>query len=114
MPNEEFSRNIRVIRLVDMFLEHSRIWSFGPNGSRGIFLTSSDLLNRNIKRRIEVAVPIENGRIAQEIYSILCFQLADNTKAEVLDNKLHGVRNTQGSETPLRAQLEIYKYLLDK
>lgn len=114
VPNEEFSRNIRVIRLVDMFLEHSRIWSFGPNGSRGIFLTSSDLLNRNIKRRIEVAVPIENGRIAQEIYSILCFQLADNTKAEVLDNKLHGVRNTQGGEKPLRAQLEIYKYLLDK
>jgi polyphosphate kinase len=114
VPGEEFSRNINVIRLVDMFLEHSRIWAFGPDGLRGVFLTSSDLLNRNVKRRIEVAVPIENNRIRSEIIDILKLQLADNTKAEVLDNDLRGHRRQKLSEPIVRAQLEIYKMLSDK
>lgn len=114
VPNEDFSRNIRVVRLVDKFLEHSRIWTFGPDGERGVYLTSSDLLNRNVLRRIEVAVPIENNRIRQEIMSILHIQLSDNTKAEVLDNSLCGHRQTPSETESIRAQLEIYKMLSTK
>jgi polyphosphate kinase len=72
------------------------------------------LLNRNVKRRIEVAVPIENNRIRSEIIDILKLQLADNTKAEVLDNDLRGHRRQKLSEPIVRAQLEIYKMLSDK
>lgn len=114
VPNEDFSRNIRVVRLVDKFLEHSRIWTFGPDGERGVYLTSSDLLNRNVMRRIEVAVPIENNRIRQEIMSILHIQLSDNTKAEVLDNSLCGHRQTPSESESIRAQFEIYKMLSTK
>jgi polyphosphate kinase len=95
-------------------LEHSRIWTFGPDGERGVYLTSSDLLNRNVMRRIEVAVPIENNRIRQEIMSILHIQLSDNTKAEVLDNSLCGHRQTPSESESIRAQFEIYKMLSTK
>lgn len=111
VPGEEYSKNIRVVRLVDLYLEHSRVWSFGPNGERGVYITSSDLLNRNVKRRIEVAVPIENGRISREIVDILKLQLSDNVKAEVLDNEIKGHRQGNSSDEPIRAQLEIYKLL---
>lgn len=55
VPNRPFSANIRVTRIVDMFLEHSRIWYFYNDGEEDLFLTSADWMRRNLNRRIETA-----------------------------------------------------------
>jgi polyphosphate kinase len=57
-PNQSYSRNIRIIRLVDMYLEHSRIWYFYHGGKEDLYLTSADWMKRNLYRRIETAFPV--------------------------------------------------------
>ena len=63
VPNRPFSANIKVTRIVDMFLEHSRIWYFYNDGEEELFLTSADWMRRNLNRRIETAFPILNAEI---------------------------------------------------
>lgn len=58
VPNRPFSANIKVTRIVDMFLEHSRIWYFYNDGEEELFLTSADWMRRNLNRRIETAFPL--------------------------------------------------------
>ena len=112
VPDQEYSRNIRLTRLVDTYLEHGRIWMFGPDGERGMYITSSDWQNRNIRRRIEVAAPIENSALRQELKQILKIQISDNSKACLIDKNLNNVavkRKTGEKET--RAQRDIYELL---
>lgn len=112
VPDQEYSRNIRLTRLVDTYLEHGRIWMFGPDGERGMYITSSDWQNRNIRRRIEVAAPIENSALRQELKQILKIQISDNSKACLIDKNLNNVavkRKTGERET--RAQRDIYELL---
>ncbi len=80
------SENIRVRSIVDRFLEHSRIYVFGPDDEAEVFLSSADWMPRNFFRRVEVMFPVLDpelaGRILREIIPIY---LADNTRARVLD-----------------------------
>ena len=78
VPNRPFSANIKVTRIVDMFLEHSRIWYFYNDGEEELFLTSADWMRRNLNRRIETAFPILNAEIKRNIIDILNIQLQDN------------------------------------
>ncbi|MCQ2226525.1 MAG: polyphosphate kinase 1 [Bacteroidales bacterium] len=110
VPDQPYSQNIRIIRIVDRFLEHGRVWVFGRDGVRGMYLTSSDWMNRNLKRRIEMAFPIDNQSIRKEILDILELQLADNVKARLIDENLVGHLPSNGGET-VRAQFEIYNML---
>ncbi len=112
VPGEPFSRNITVRRIVDTYLEHGRVWVFGAKDPK-IYLTSSDWLNRNLERRIELAFPIENPDIRKEILSILNIELADNQKARILDNTLQGHRITS-SLSPIRSQMAIMEMLSKK
>ena len=81
VPDQPYSRNIRVTRIVDMFLEHARIWYFYNEGQDELFLTSADWMRRNLNRRIETAFPILDPEIKQEVIDILHIQLQDNVKA---------------------------------
>lgn len=109
VPEQEYSKNIRLTRLVDTYLEHGRIWLFGPCGERGAYITSSDLQNRNVRRRIEVAVPIENASLRREISQILALQIADNSKAYIIDKNLNNISiKRKASDTEKRAQRDIY------
>ncbi len=114
VPNQPFSRNISIRRIVDRFLEHGRAWVFGHNGTDAIYLTSSDWLNRNIKRRIEMAFPITNSHIRQEILNILQLQLTDNVKARIIDENLVGHIPTSNANQHIRAQEAIYKTLINQ
>ncbi len=114
VPNQPFSKNIRLIRLVDSYLEHARIWVFGNDGNKEMFLTSADWLNRNINRRIETAFPVEDDGIKQEILSILDLQLRDNVKARRIDENLRNVIPNTDSEVKIRAQHDTYEMLLEK
>lgn len=115
VPDQPYSRNIRVTRIVDMFLEHARIWYFYNEGQDELFLTSADWMRRNLNRRIETAFPILDAEIKQEVIDILRLQLLDNVKACRLDNELRNCfKRDETIKAPVRAQLAIYDYLKKK
>ena len=69
------------ISIVDEYLEHSRIWLFHNGGNEKIYISSSDWAVRNLDNRIEVAVPILDKGIQEELKTILKIKLSDNVKA---------------------------------
>src|SRR5205085_5060643 len=80
-----FSENIRVVSIVDRFLEHSRIFYFGNAGDPQVYIGSADWMDRNLSRRVEVVFPIEQADLKQRlIKEILATGLADNVKAREL------------------------------
>jgi polyphosphate kinase len=79
------SENIRVRSIVDRFLEHSRVYVFGPDDDCQIFLSSADWMPRNFYRRVEVMFPIEAPDLRERIlHEILPAHLMDNVKARIL------------------------------
>ena len=114
VPNQPYSKNIRITRIVDQFLEHSRIWYFYNNGKDILYLTSADWMKRNLYRRIETAFPVLDLKIKKKIIEILQIQLKDNQKACFIDENLNNVFKWNDKEKPIRAQGDIYDYLLKK
>ncbi len=110
VPDMPYSKNIRITRIVDQFLEHSRIWYFYNNGEEDMYLTSADWMRRNLYRRIESAFPVYDADIKQTILNILDIQLQDNVKACFIDSNLNNVFKCNDSP-PIRAQGETYKLL---
>lgn len=112
VPEQPYSQNITVRRIIDRYLEHGRVWVFGKGNESKMYLTSSDWLNRNIERRIELAFPIKDASIKDEIQSILNLQLKDNVKARVLNKMLKGMRpKTEQHQLQMRAQDMIFDEL---
>ncbi|BAS58546.1 MULTISPECIES: polyphosphate kinase 1 [Leptolyngbya] len=77
----EISENIRVISIVGRFLEHARIFYFNNNGEPEVFIGSADWMPRNLDRRVEAVVPVEEPSLAQDLQEILGIMLADNRHA---------------------------------
>lgn len=109
-PNQPYSSNIKITRIVDSYLEHSRVWYFYNNGEENIYLTSADWMERNLHRRIEVAFPIYTEKIKKEIIDILSIQLEDNSSAVWLNEKLENIPKRNDNK-PVRAQQAVYNYL---
>lgn len=104
--------NIEIISIVDRFLEHARVWIFGNDGNEEIYTASADWMRRNLYNRIEIAIPIYDPQIKQQIRDIIAIQLADNRKARILcTERENAFRDPQKEQEPTRAQLDIYKYL---
>lgn len=108
------SENISIHRIVDMFLEHARVYAFNNNGKELVYLSSADLMSRNLNSRIEVAFPIYNAYQRAEINQILDFQLADNTKNRTLDTSCNGIIIKNQINGDRRAQTDIYQWLSKK
>ena len=101
------SEDIRVVSIVDKFLEHSRIFYFENDGAPEIFLASADWMPRNFFRRIEVMFPVRDPRLKARITTeILGALLADNVKARVLqvDGRYVRAQPLPGEE-PVRSQV---------
>lgn len=77
------TENIRIISVVGRFLEHHRIYAFGSQYDN-LYISSADLMTRNIINRVEIACPIEDQKVRQEIIHILEVFLADDSKAKEL------------------------------
>jgi polyphosphate kinase len=104
------SENIEAISIVDNYLEHSRVYIFGNAGLTEVYISSADIMTRNIDARVEVTCPIYDQDIKNELIDNFDIGWKGNVKARYhsykLDNK-YKVRN----EAPIfRAQLETYKY----
>lgn len=115
IPNQPYSRHIRITRIVDTFLEHARVWYFDNGGKPRLFLGSPDWMRRNLYRRIEAVVPVLDERLKQELTDMLHIQLADRRKACFVDEHL---RNCWKSPHPqrkqVRAQYTFYEYLKER
>ena len=104
----EVSDRIAVRMIVDRFLEHSRIFWFSIDGVDEVFITSTDIMQRNFDRRVEVMLPIEDPGLKKRIVTeILATEIADNTKSAVLMPDGAYRRLTPGSDKPIRAQAEF-------
>ncbi|HAZ08564.1 MAG TPA: polyphosphate kinase 1 [Elusimicrobia bacterium] len=100
------SENIRVVSVVDRFLEHSRIYYFRAGGVRKIYLSSADWMPRNFYSRYEVAFPVKDATLKRYIHdTILGKGLADNQKAWMLKPDGSYARVHAGPATsPVRSQ----------
>jgi len=79
------SENIRVRSIVGRFLEHSRVFYFFNNGEEDIYLSSADLMQRNLDRRVEITFPIKDAVLKNELFkNVLRSALKDNLKARIL------------------------------
>jgi polyphosphate kinase len=76
---------LRIRSLVGRYLEHSRIYRFGDKGSADYFISSADLMPRNLDRRVEVAVPIGHAALRERLDEIISLSLADDTLAWSFD-----------------------------
>ncbi|MDH6535220.1 RNA degradosome polyphosphate kinase [Parabacteroides sp. 52] len=114
VPNQPYSRNIRITRIVDVFLEHARIWYFYNDGKENLYLTSADWMRRNLNRRIETAFPILDPHLKEEIINVLEIQLKDNVKACFIDENLQNNFKQDNHPVKIRAQRHIYDYLKEK
>lgn len=80
------TENIQIRSIVGRFLEHSRIYSFGSGSTQKLYISSADLMTRNLDRRVEVACPILQPEVKGEINAIIQSILSDNVKARTLDS----------------------------
>ncbi len=104
------SENIVVKRIVDRYLEHGRVFIFGNNDNAEVFMGSADWMNRNIYRRIEVCFPIYSHKIKKQLMQIISLQWDDTAQAVILDDLLNNIEPPK-SETPIRSQEMIYRFL---
>lgn len=112
-PGQPYSKNIRVIRIVDRYLEHARIFVFLNNGEHRIYMGSADWMKRNLRRRVECIFPVYDPDAKKEILDILNIQLSDNVKACELDANLNNNRIvTSGPD--IRSQIATYDYFREK
>src|SRR5438876_10503909 len=102
----DLSENIRVISIVGRFLEHSRIFHFENAGQPRVFLSSADWMPRNFYRRIELAFPVENPTLRDQIINeVLPSFLNDRVKArELQPNGSYRRLKPEGSEPSAQAQ----------
>lgn len=106
------SANIRVVSIVDKFLEHSRYHIFASNGDPKFYLTSADWMVRNFDHRFETACPVYDKDLQKTILHMLNIQLNDNVKARKVNAKnTNEYVGKSNAEKSCRSQFEIYSYL---
>lgn len=107
------SENIEAISIVDRFLEHPRVYVFRNAGKPQYFISSADLMTRNLDFRVEVTCPIYDKQHQKTIQKILDIQWADNVKARVIDASQSNVMRTRKKKSAkIRSQEQIHDYLL--
>jgi polyphosphate kinase len=108
---KKLSEKIEAIGIVDRFLEHSRFFIFCNGGNDQIYITSADLMTRNLDHRIEVTCPIYDKNIKCEIRKIFDIQWEDNVKARIFDANQSNTFVKPGKNNTNQSQIEVYNWL---
>jgi polyphosphate kinase len=98
---EGLSENIKVRSIVGRYLEHSRVFYFYNNGDEAIYLSSADLMQRNLDRRVEICFPIEDEKLKHELLrTLIKVSFKDNIKARALNAEMEytKVNSTEGGK----------------
>ena len=108
---KDLSENIKIISIVDRYLEHTRIFIFHNSGREKYFLASADWMRRNLSRRIEVAFPIYDSKIQKTLRTIYEIQWNDNQKSRIIDQKQINKYRKDDFKEIHRSQVETYEFL---
>jgi polyphosphate kinase len=103
------SDNIRVVSIVDRYLEHARIFHFENGGAPEYLLASADWMPRNLDRRVEIAFPVLDPTLQSHVRQILEIQLADTVKARRILGDGSSVRMHPEGRPALRSQDRLYE-----
>jgi polyphosphate kinase len=107
------SDRIRVISIIGRFLEHSRLFYFHNGGQIDIYFGSADWMPRNLNRRVEAVVPIEDPRLSQDLQEILAVMLADNRQAWDLQSDGHYIqRRPAANEMERSSQRKLMEMVI--
>ncbi|MEM8938384.1 MAG: polyphosphate kinase 1 [Bacteroidota bacterium] len=101
---------VKLIRLVDSYLEHTRVMYFLNNQKEIVYLSSADWMQRNLHNRVEIAFPVKNKKLKALIRQVLYLQISDNQKAVSIDGNLNNIK-IKNKENHTRAQYETYQFL---
>lgn len=104
------SENIKAIGIVDRYLEHSRFLIFANGGMEQIYISSADLMPRNLDHRIEVTCPVFDKNIRAEIREVFNIQWSDNVKARIF-NETQSNEFVKSDKDKVQSQLEVYNYI---
>ncbi|MBN3493937.1 polyphosphate kinase 1 [Vibrio neptunius] len=108
---EGVSENIKIISIVDRFLEHPRVIITHNDGDPQVYISSADWMTRNIDYRIEVAAPVRDQRLKQRIIDIINIHFTDTVKARWIDKEMSNTYVPRGNRKKVRSQIAIYDYL---
>ena len=103
-----FSDRIRVISIVDRYLEHARVYYFHNGGHSEYWLASADWMPRNLDHRVEIAFPILDPRLQSQIREVLEIQLTDTSKAREIQIDGSSIRVRAPEAPALRSQERLY------
>jgi polyphosphate kinase len=108
------SEKIKVISIIDQYLEHPRVMVFHNQGNKQIFITSADWMERNLDHRVEVACPIYDKSLIERILHTLDLHFMDNTKARIINRQQNNRYVSNSNKEQVRSQIAIYDYLQEK
>ena len=107
------SENIEVISVVDRLLEHARIFHFDHGGNDLVYISSADWMGRNLNRRAELLVPIEDNETAQMLLAVLNGYFKDNVRSSTLQSD-GSYKSTASAGEPFRIQEHLYRQTCDQ
>ena len=108
------TENIHITSIVGRYLEHARIYAFGRGKEAEYFIASADLMTRNLQRRVEIACPVWDEEIKEQLRYILDTQLRDTAKASFLQASGAYLRKEPGKLPPLDSQVEFMQTSLHR
>lgn len=108
--DKRYSKNIEVISIIDRYLEHARIFYFHQGGDSKVYISSADWMTRNLEKRVELMVPIENDKHKRQLIKVLEAYFRDNTQASriLANGSSERVERKKGKKA-FRAQEHFYK-----
>jgi polyphosphate kinase len=109
-----FSETIDAISIVDRYLEHARVFIFQNQGEEEIYLSSADLMTRNLSWRVETVFPLYDPGVCRQIKDTINLQWLDNQKARILDAKQTNTYRTGESGVAVQSQVATYFYFKER
>ena len=105
---EDFGGNLRIVGIIDRYLEHSRILIFANGGRPRYYLGSADWMPRNLSSRIEVLTPVYDDDMKRDLMRTVDFGLNDTTNGRIVDGHGTNTLPVDNGAAPFRSQEQLY------